>query len=111
VFLFLAGTLGASLALGVLAVGHPFRAAASLLDRFLFPRSWEGGGQGGPLRMLAHCPACLSFWIALALSFWIVPFRSWSCREIVERILLGLSATAVTWVVHVVLTKLGQYNI
>lgn len=114
-FLYFAAAYGAAASLGVLGIGAPFRAAGTWLDRKLFWNRWlvaiPEEERGGPVRTLVHCPACLSFWIGLALSFWLLPFAGWSAGDAADRVIHALAVTGATWAVHVVLTKLGQYGL
>lgn len=114
-FLFFAAVYGAAASLAVLGFGAWFRSAGVWLDRGLFKTRWVVAipeeQRGGPIRTFVHCPACLSFWIGLAMTFWLLPFAGWSAGDAAERVVHALAATGVTWVVHVVLTKLGQYGL
>lgn len=132
-FLFFAAVYGAAASLALLGFGVWWRAAGTWLDRKLFPSWWpppvEINGKfeyityeapdpmaelkGGALRIFVHCPACLSFWIA-ALGSWRLysPARAhFGCSPLVAIVIDGLGAAGIIWCVHVVLTRLGQYNL
>ena len=101
-FLFFAAVYGVAASLALLGIGAPFRWAMARLDYSIFRNE-----NGSYLKTLAHCPACLGFWVALGATWWHAPLgRFW-----LDRIAVALSATAMIWIVHVTLTKLGQYDL
>lgn len=100
ILLFLLACYGLALALTQLHVGIPYR--------------WAGEKIG--LKILVHCPACTAFWIGLALSYlWCSPALSISGATDWHRhaahAVDGLAACGFSWIVHVVLVKLGQNNL
>lgn len=108
---FFAAVYGLSISLAVLGIGGPFRAAGTWLDRKLFSKRWlkrtKPEERGGPIHRFVHCPACLAFWAALGGTGWHAPLGpAWP-----DRITVALAATGMTWVVHVILYKLGQYEL
>jgi len=116
-FLFYTAIYGAAVSIAVLQVGAPIRRLFTAIDRFLFPSLWRDDlpedRRGGPLRILIHCPACVSFWIALFGSVRIYsPARTHFAIPFVDGLILdGFSSVAIIWFVHVVMTKLGQYGL
>ena len=110
--IFFLATFGVAYCLTVLYIGRIYREAGTMLDRFLFKRRYDDSippaQQGGPIRHYIHCPACNSFLIAFIMStFWYSPLGS----GLPDRLAVSFASVAVTWIVHVVLTKLGQYDI
>ena len=56
---------------------------------------------------LFYCPACLSFWIGMATSRWVVSPASQVCPVLWKAVLLdGLMACAASWLLHVVSMKM-----
>lgn len=116
-FLFFAAVYGVAASLAILAVGAPFRMIGIGLDRMLFPHRWADDvgedRRGGALRIFVHCPACISFWTALVLSWTLYsPSKAhfgiglpWSLA------VDGLVSVGIIWCVHVAMTKLGQYDL
>jgi len=100
-FLFLAASYGAALALTVLYVGEPYR--------------WLGSKLGQPGKILTACPACTSFWFAIVLScIWWSPAGAESLKGaegILAHAIDGFASCGVTWMVHVSMVKLGQNNL
>lgn len=106
-FFFLA-VYGLAAALTVLGVGALFRTVGSKIDKLVFPWKWvDPAKQGGPIRMFVHCPACVGFWVALGATWWHAPLGP----AVADRIVVALVATAFIWMVHVTLTRLGQYEL
>jgi hypothetical protein len=106
---FLMSVYGLSVALTVLGVGSFFRSAGTKIDKLLFPWHWVDPQKpmGGAVHMFAHCPACVGFWIALGATWWHAPLGP----APLDRVAVALAATGVIWIVHVTLTKLGQYGL
>ncbi len=101
-FIFFAAVYGLSVSLTVLGIGAPMRWALTKLDFALFRNE-----TGSYLKTLAHCPACLGFWIALGATFWHAPLgRFWA-----DRLAVALAAVGINWIAHVTLSKLGQYEL
>lgn len=58
---------------------------------------------------LFYCPACLSFWIGMATSRWVISPASQVCPVLWKAVLLdGLMACAASWLLHVVSMKMTQ---
>lgn len=116
-FLFYSAIGGFCLSLAVLKAGVLWKAVMTWLDMKLFPSRWADSivpsERGGPLRFFAHCPACISFWISMLVSAFIYgPSRVHLGVPLVVGMLLdGFSSVGIIWFVHVVLTKLGQYEL
>lgn len=116
-FLFYSAVGGFAFSLAVLKVGAFWKSALSWLDEVLFPSRWADdlppGDRGGPLRIFAFCPACISFWTALAVSALVYsPSRTHLGVPLVVGMLLdGFSTVVIIWATHVVLTRLGQYEV
>ena len=111
-FIFFTATFGVAYCLSLLHVGRIYRELGTMLDRKIFPKRWADSilenQKGGPIRIFVHCPACNSFWIAFAASsLWYSPLGS----GFPDRLAVSFASVAVTWAVHVILTKLGQYEI
>lgn len=121
IFLFLLAEMGLSWSITVLAIGAPIR---QLFDTLFGRPPKLIKGKGGKkkyveaeltkLQILVRCPACIGFWIALAISKGIYS----PCLDsgltgviILASVLDGLVAVGVNWVMHVVLTRLGQYDL
>lgn len=57
---------------------------------------------------LFHCPTCLSFWIGMAFSLWILSPCSQVCPSSVKTIVMdGLAASAFSYVAHVTMERVG----
>lgn len=116
-FLFFAVLYGAAASIAVLQVGAPLRWFFSSMDRGFFPGRWEPGipeeRRGGPLHVLIHCPACVSFWLALALSGLVYSPAGahFGVGRIIGMPLDGFASVGIIWFVQVVMTKLGQYGL
>lgn len=116
-FLFFAAVYGMAASLAILAVGAPWRAIGTILDQKLFPHRWAddipGDKRGGALRIFVHCPACISFWTGVLFSWFVYsPARDhFGCSRILSLPIDGLASAGIIWCVHVVLTKLGQYEL
>lgn len=74
----------------------------SRLDFMIF-RNEEGSW----LKTFSQCPACLSFWIALGATFWHAPLGP----GIFDRVAVALAMVGMVWIIHVTLSKLGQYDL
>ena len=116
-FLFFAAVYGTAASIALLHVGSPVRFLFTLIDTKLFPSSWAefipASQRGGPIRKLVHCPACLSFWIALAASILVYsPAGHHLGLPVIPRVIVdSLASVGIIFCVHVVLTKLGQYDL
>lgn len=116
-FLFFAAVYGTAASLAILAIGAPWRATGTWLDMKLFPSRWAddipGDRRGGAVRIFVHCPACISFWTGVLFSWLVhspakvhlqIPFAS-------SLVIDGLASAGIIWFIHVVLTRLGQYDL
>lgn len=106
---FVLAVYGTAISLALLKVGGPFRWVMSRLDYALF-RNEEGSW----LKTLSQCPACLSFWISLILSYWLMPVGTAGAtllEAIVTRVIWSLAMVGFVWIVHVTLSRLGQYDL
>lgn len=101
-FVFFAAVYGAAASLTILHIGAPYRALLTWIDRVLFRIE-----EKGPLKMLAHCPACTGFWLALGATFWHSPLGPWW----LDRVMVALASTGIIWIVHVILARLGMYDL
>jgi len=116
-FLFFAAVYGTAASIALLHVGSPVRFLFTLIDTKLFPSLWAdfipASQRGGPIRKLVHCPACLSFWIALAASILVYsPAGHHLGLPVIPRVIVdSLASVGIIFCVHVVLTKLGQYDL
>lgn len=99
---FVLAVYGAAISLALLKVGAPFRWVMSRLDYKLFRNE-----EGSTLKAFSQCPACLSFWISLGATFWHAPLGPW----ILDRLAVSIAMIGVVWIIHVTLTKLGQYEL
>lgn len=93
---------GIAISLALLKVGAPFRWVMSRLDLRIFRNE-----EGSYLKTLSQCPACLGFWIALGATFWHAPLGPF----IVDRLAVACAMTGLIWIVHVTMTKLGQFDL
>jgi hypothetical protein len=116
-FIFFAVIYGAAASLTILSVGSPWRLIGTFIDQKLFPARWVVGipsnQRGGAIRIFVHCPACVSFWIG-ALFSWILysPARTYfEISRIPALAVDGLASAGIIWFIHVVLTRLGQYEL
>jgi len=117
-FLFFSGIAGFAFSLAILAVGNPWRRILSWVDEKLFPHRWAEdlptSQRGGAIRVFAFCPACISFWTAMAVSAFIYsPSRVHivGIQFIPGLLLDGFATVGIIWTVHVTLTRLGQYEL
>ncbi len=99
--LFFAAVYGAAISLALLRVGGPFRWVLTSLDFLIFRNK-----EGSHLAAFAQCPACLGFWIALGSTFWYAPLGP----AVLDRVATAFAAVGLIWIVHVTLSKLGQYD-
>lgn len=74
----------------------------SCLDFKLFRKE-----EGSTLKLFSQCPACLSFWISLVATFWHAPLGPW----IWDRVAVSIAMVGLVWIIHVTLSKLGQYEL
>lgn len=111
--------MGLSWSITVLAIGAPIRMLSDLLTlRKTSPGSTAAGSNDAQplskIQILFRCPACIGFWVACGLSA-LVYSPSIDCGLtrviILASVLDGLVAVALNWVMHVVLTRLGQYDL
>lgn len=76
----------------------------STVDRVL---ARKGLGRIPYLGEMFYCPACLSFWIGMAASWWILSPAALVCQRGWKTTLLdGLMACAVSWLLHVFSMKM-----
>lgn len=67
----------------------------------------KGLGRIPYLGEMFYCPACLSFWIGMAASRWIISVAAQVCSVPWKATLLdGLMACAASWLLHVVAMKM-----
>lgn len=114
-FIYFAAAYGFSVTLTLLHWGAGYRGLGMILDRLLFPSKWKeeipADQRGGSLKTLVHCPACTGFWVALGMTAWLMPDLPWlSFRNFETRWMHSVAASGIIWIVHVVLTRLGQYD-
>ena len=115
--IFVLAVYGTAISLAILSVGAPWRVVGSAIDRLIFPSRWNADvshdRKGGAIRIFVHCPVCISFWVA-ALFSWLFYSPSQAHLEIGYPWILvvdGLASVGIIWCVHVVMTKLGQYEV
>jgi hypothetical protein len=109
ILLFLLASYGVALSLTLLHIGAPYR--------WLGEKLW--GRKGDELRglgILVHCPACTAFWVGLAISYlWCSPAleisRAMDWHRHAAHAIDGLAACGFSWIVHVILVKLGQNDL
>lgn len=110
-FIYFAAVFGLSASLTLLHVGEVYRRPGLWLDRLLFKKRWlqsiPEDKQGGPIKHLVHCPSCTSLWVSIAFSnLWYCPLAGgW-----MEKGAVGLASVAIVFATHVILTKLGLYE-
>lgn len=84
---FIFAVYGMANAIAVLKFGHPIRTAF---------------GKVPVLSTLVKCPPCLSFWIGMAVSAFVLSPAAQICPAGWRSILLdGLSASGLVWLIHV----------
>jgi hypothetical protein len=103
-FFFFAAVYGAAASMALLKAGVPFRWVMQTLDRVIFRNKTE---DGGVLTMMSKCPACLAFWIALGDAFYYKPLGP----TVGDHLMAAFAAVGLVWIVHVTLSKLGQYDL
>ncbi len=114
-FIYFAAAYGFSLTLTLLHWGAWYRGLGMILDRLFCPSKWKDeipeAERGGPIKVLVHCPACTGFWVSLAMTQWLLPNIGWlNLHDFETRWMHSVSSVGIIWIVHVVLTKLGQYE-
>jgi len=100
---------GAAISVALLKVGAPVRWVLSRLDYMIFRNE-----QGSWLKTLSECPACLSFWISFLLSYWLMPIGTAGptlLEALLTRGIWSVAMVGFTWIVHVTMSKLGQYEL
>lgn len=100
--IFFAAVYGAAISLALLRVGAPFRWVMSRLDYWIFRNK-----ERSHLKMMAGCPSCLGFWLSLGATFWYAPLGPF----IFDRLAVAFASVGIIWIVHVTLTKLGQFDL
>jgi hypothetical protein len=113
-FIFFAAVYGLSNAIAVLKIGRYFigqgmcfEKDCTALDHPLDKR--RGLGVIPYLGDLLYCPPCLSFWIGIGVSLVLVSPASFVTLSRPGAVLLdGLSACAVSYVLHVVMERAGH---
>lgn len=96
---FILAVYGAAAAITVLRAGAPLR--------WLVKSSQE-------LSHFLHCPACVGFWIGCAASAFVYAGPALASSTSFNWLLVlvdGLVACGSCWIIHVVLCKLGQFEI
>lgn len=84
---FVAAVYGLANAIAVLKAGAPIRAACSKVP---------------VLSDFVKCPPCLSFWIGMAVSAWVLSPAAQVCAPGWRSILVdGLAASGIVWLLHV----------
>jgi hypothetical protein len=115
--IFYAAVMGLSWCITILAIGSPLRWLVDLTAKASSGSSSAAADDAKPLtkiQILFRCPACIGFWIAGLLSWFVYSpcLDSGLTRVIIlASVLDGLVAVALNWVTHVVLTRLGQYEL
>lgn len=99
---FFLAVYGAALSLALLKIGAPFRWTLSRLDYWIFRNE-----EGSYLKTFSQCPACLGFWISFAATFWHAPLGP----NIFNRLAVSLACVGLIWIIHVTMTKLGQFEL
>jgi hypothetical protein len=103
--LFVLSVYGLATSIAVLKAGKLIRSPLEALSEISWSGSfWRLPGQF--LFALAKCPPCLSFWIGLAASWWVLsPARAIVAArggpEWVAAIVDGLAACGASWILHV----------
>lgn len=87
---FFVAVWGCATAIAVLKVGSPIRIALAEVP---------------VLKYLVVCPACLSFWIAVAASFVWSPSAHSGFPDGWSHVFDGFTALAVSWFLHVVTAR------
>lgn len=84
---------GLANAIAILKVGDPIRSITNRIP---------------VISHLFHCPTCLSFWIGMAFSAWILSPSSQVCPSSWKTIVLdGLAASGFAYVAHVTMERVG----
>lgn len=119
IYLFYLAVMGLSWSITILAVGAPLRWIVDLLTK---KKPSPGSATTAPddekhphpLKIFFSCPACVGFWVAYIMSALLYsPALDCGLTRVIilASVLDGLVAVALNWVMHVVLTRLGQYDL
>lgn len=98
---------GAANAIAVLKAGHPLRILLEKLE--IQTRNKYLKGFWTFWRTLFKCPPCLSFWIGMATSVWVLSISrslvgEWWMAMIVD----GFITCGTSWLIHVTAERLGH---
>lgn len=99
---FILAVYGAAAAVTVLRAGAPIR--------------WIGSKLGEEARGFTSCPACVGFWLGCAMSAFVFTGPALStniCSGIDWSLVVvdGLLSCGTCWIIHVLLVRLGMYDI
>ena len=90
---FILAIFGAANAVAVLKIGEVFRGTCKEPKRF---------GRIPYFGKMFFCPACLAFWMGLAMSAWVLSPGSLVCAERWQSILVdGFAGSGAVWLIHV----------
>ncbi len=108
-FIYLMSVYGLSNAIAVLKAGKVIREPLRWLCGLAGPGIWVYPWRF--LSALVECPACLSFWIGMAMSILVVsPLLSVQpgANRWAAMVVDGLMACGFSWFVHVTTTRMGH---
>lgn len=98
---------GAANAIAVLKAGQPLRTLLEILE--IKARNKVVRGFWAFWRTLFKCPPCLSFWIGMATSVWVLSITKGLVAEWWMAMGMdGLIVCATSWLLHLVAEKLGH---
>lgn len=98
---------GAANAIAVLKAGHPLRTFLEGME--LRAKSKVSKGFWAFWRTLFKCPPCLSFWIGMATSVWVISITKGIVAEWwVAMVVDGFIVCGTSWLIHLVAERLGH---
>jgi hypothetical protein len=98
---------GAANAIAVLKAGYPIRTLFETLE--IKAKNKAARGFWGFWRILFKCPPCLSFWIGMATSVWVISItRSLVAEWWMAMVLDGFIVCGTSWLIHLVAERLGH---
>lgn len=98
---------GISNAIAVLKAGYPLRKFLETME--IQAKNKIAKGFWAFWRTLFKCPPCLSFWIGMAMSVWVISITKGMVAEWwMVMILDGFILCATSWLLHVAAERLGH---
>lgn len=98
---------GAANAIAVLKAGHPIRMLFETLE-IRAKNKWIKGFWSF-WRILFKCPPCLSFWIGMATSVWVLSITKGLVAEWwMAMVLDGFIVCGTSWLIHLAAERMGH---